>query len=62
VKEVSTISGLEEALRTSLGSPTTCVVRVDVPGREENVGLHDELNGEIAKRVADALARAGGPG
>jgi 2-succinyl-5-enolpyruvyl-6-hydroxy-3-cyclohexene-1-carboxylate synthase len=62
VTEVSTISGLGEALRNSLGSPTTCVVRVAVPGRDENVGLHDEINGEITKRVADALAAAGDPG
>ncbi|MGO9344673.1 MAG: 2-succinyl-5-enolpyruvyl-6-hydroxy-3-cyclohexene-1-carboxylic-acid synthase [Acidimicrobiales bacterium] len=60
VVEVSSISDLEEALRTSVGSATTCVVRVEVPGRDENVRLHDEINGDIAKRVADALAMAGG--
>jgi 2-succinyl-5-enolpyruvyl-6-hydroxy-3-cyclohexene-1-carboxylate synthase len=55
VTEVSTIEGLEEALRTSMGSGTTSVVRVEVPGRDENVELHDGINAEIAAGVAAAL-------
>ncbi len=55
VKDVSTISGLEEALRASVGDPGTSVVRVEVPGRDENVELHEDINAQIGKKVVDAL-------
>jgi 2-succinyl-5-enolpyruvyl-6-hydroxy-3-cyclohexene-1-carboxylate synthase len=59
VKEVSTIAGLEGALRTSREEAGSAVVRVAVPGRDENVAIHEELNAQISKRVADALTDFG---
>jgi 2-succinyl-5-enolpyruvyl-6-hydroxy-3-cyclohexene-1-carboxylate synthase len=69
VTEVSTIKGLEEALSASIRQagdpirrvgepvrqPPISVVRVVVPGRDENVEIHDGINAEITARVADAL-------
>jgi 2-succinyl-5-enolpyruvyl-6-hydroxy-3-cyclohexene-1-carboxylate synthase len=42
----------------SVVRPSISVVRVVVPGRDENVEIHDRINAEITARVEDALEAA----
>jgi len=44
VHEVSALSQLESALAAPTSAPTPALVRVEVPGRTQNVALHDALN------------------
>jgi len=44
VHEVSALSQLESALAAPTSAPTPALVRVKVPGRTQNVALHDALN------------------
>jgi 2-succinyl-5-enolpyruvyl-6-hydroxy-3-cyclohexene-1-carboxylate synthase len=44
VREVTTVVGLEEALADAAASPRPGLIRAMVPGRAENVALHDAVN------------------
>lgn len=55
--DVSTTAQLDAALRAHLERDRLAVIRVAVPGRDENVALHDRLNAEVAKRAVAALGQ-----
>ena len=58
VADGSTLDDVVRALGTFLGSPGPSLVRARVPGRDENVALHDRIHAAVAAAVGPAW-RAG---
>jgi 2-succinyl-5-enolpyruvyl-6-hydroxy-3-cyclohexene-1-carboxylate synthase len=55
VADVSTLDSLDDALERFVGREARAVVRVQVPSREENVGLHDRIHTAVAEAVRPIL-------
>jgi len=55
VADVSTLDSLDDALERFVGRESRAVVRVQVPSREENVGLHDRIHAAVAEAVRAVL-------
>ncbi len=55
VLEVRTLTELDVALGELVGRPGAALVRVAVPGREDNRRLHERIHRAVAAAVADTL-------
>ncbi len=55
VADVSTLGALDEALGRVVGRRSLSVIRVELPSRQDNVGLHDRLHAAVADAARAAL-------
>ena len=56
VADVSTLGALDEALGSFVGRQPRSVIRVEVPSRDDNVGLHDRIHAAVAEATQATLA------
>jgi len=56
VADVSTLRALDDALLGFIGREPRSVIRVELPSREDNVGLHDRIHAAVADATRAALA------
>jgi 2-succinyl-5-enolpyruvyl-6-hydroxy-3-cyclohexene-1-carboxylate synthase len=59
VAEVSTMGALDEALGRLVGRAPRSLIRVEVPSRHENVGLHERIHAAAADATRAALDPGG---
>jgi 2-succinyl-5-enolpyruvyl-6-hydroxy-3-cyclohexene-1-carboxylate synthase len=56
VADVGTLGALDEALGRFVGREPRSLIRVAVPSREDNVGLHERIHAAVADAARAALA------
>jgi 2-succinyl-5-enolpyruvyl-6-hydroxy-3-cyclohexene-1-carboxylate synthase len=56
VADVSTLGALDDALSGFVGREPSSVIRVALPTRQDNVGLHDRIHAAVAEATRAALA------
>jgi thiamine pyrophosphate-dependent acetolactate synthase large subunit-like protein len=56
VADVSTLGALDEALGRFVGHEPCSVIRVEVPSRRDNVGLHERIHLAVGHATRAALA------
>jgi 2-succinyl-5-enolpyruvyl-6-hydroxy-3-cyclohexene-1-carboxylate synthase len=56
VADVSTLGALDDALLDFVGREPRSVIRVALPSRQDNVGLHDRIHAAVTEATRSALA------